>query len=191
MVFNTRSHHSLRAGERGVAATELALAIPMLTILLLGGIDLARYMIVWQKIDRAAYTIADIVAQSEMSPTASELNQILLAAQKLVEPYVYTPHGRVIVSSVYRDVGSTVPKIRWQYTHKNGGTLSRSSKVGTLNNAATLPTILTMAEKENVIVTEIFYDYTAAYPEDFLKPGEIYNVAYYKPRLGDLTTAPK
>lgn len=69
--------------EGGIVATEFALALPIWITLLLGSSDAAFLMIISQRVDRVAYSVTDIVTQSEVI-TINDLNNILLAAGQLM-----------------------------------------------------------------------------------------------------------
>lgn len=183
----TLSKHSVKdRSRRAIAATEFALALPVLTIMLLGALDLTRFMLFHQKIERISYSTADVVAQAQ-SVTATDLNNILKGAAQIMLPAPFATEGVVIISSVYKPPGqSTV--IRWQY--KGGGNLNRNSKVGVVNGAPTLPGGLTLNDRDNVIVAETYYVFSPMFAGSAVPSQEIYRTAVFKPRLGALTTPP-
>jgi Flp pilus assembly protein TadG len=173
--------------QRGVAATEFALAIPFLVLLLLGGFELSRYVILHQKLEKVAYTIADVVSQSEVI-TIAQLDQAVLAAGQIMEPFSFTQSGVVFVSSVYQNTGA-VPTVRWQYS--GGGILAAASALGIVGAVATMPNGLVLNNKDNIIVCEVFFRYTPLFSGGILGDHEdIYKVTIFKPRLGVLTTPP-
>jgi Flp pilus assembly protein TadG len=181
--FNlTQVNHS----RRGIAATEFALALPVLIVMLLGALDLTRFMLFHQKIERISYSTADVVSQAQ-SITANDLNNILKAASQIMLPAPFTTQGVVIISSVYKPVGQPTV-IRWQY--KGGGTLNRNSKVGVTNGAPTMPGGLILNDRDNVIVAETYYTFTPMFAGSAVPAQEIYRTALFKPRLGALTTPP-
>ena len=173
--------------QHGVAAMEFALCAPLLMTLFVGGYEISRYLIVTLKVEKTAFTVADVVSQSS-ALTLSEMNQYVSAATQIMLPYSFAADGRVIVSSVYQ-TGTTPPStVRWQYS--GGGSLVRSSQVGNVNGAASLPTGMTLADRENVIVAEVFYRYQPYFTLGVLSPRDIYHTAIFKPRLGALTSPP-
>lgn len=175
------------ANERGTAALEFALSLPIWILLLIGTSDAAYMMIVTQRVDRIAYSVTDIVAQSEMV-TNTDINNILLAASQLMEPFSFGSEGVVIISSVYKPSGQAM-KISWQRT--GGGTLARTSKVGIAGGAPVMPSGLTLSDNENVIIAEVYYDFKPMFLNaGILSRGDVYRVAIYKPRLSPLITPP-
>ena len=172
--------------ETGVAATEFALLLPVLMALVLGVYEISRYILLHQKIERVAYTVADVVGQ-QTSVTNAGLSDIVAAASKIMDPYDFEQNGVVIVTSVYQDPDDG-PVVRWQY--KGGGVLDRESRIGASGDEAELPNGLTLNESDNVIFAEIFYNYIPDFDEDYFDDRENYKYAVFKPRLGALTTAP-
>lgn len=174
------------SSNTGIAAVEFALVLPILLLLFLGGFELSRFLLIHQKVDRIAYTIADVVTQSTVV-TNNQINQILSATIQIMNPFSFTDEGIVILSSVYQS-GSNPSTVRWQ--RSGGGTLSRSSQIGMPSGNATLPVELTLNDKDNVIISEVYYRYTPVLSAGILSPQDIYKTAIFKPRLGALTTPP-
>ncbi len=180
-------YRRLIACTRGVAATEFAIALPFLMVTMMGAIEVSRYVIIHQKLEKVAYTISDVVSQSDTVTTA-QLSQAVQAAATIMQPYDFSPNGIVFISSVYQN-GANAPTVRWQYS--GGGTLSRTSEIGVVGAVAAMPNGLTLNASDNVIISEVFFRY-----EPFLTGGifandqELYKVTIFKPRLGALTTPP-
>ena len=182
--------------ERGVAALEFALTLPIWITMLLGVSDGTYSLLVHEKADRIAYTVTDIVTQYQ-TITKTQLADVVQAAQQLMNPFNFSTNGVVIITSVYKSASVAYPTICWQYT--GGGSISRSSKVGASNGAtsctsgaqAVLPNGLTINDNENVVISEVYYQFVPM----FLSAGlftnsDIYRVAVYKPRLSPLITPP-
>lgn len=177
-----------RRSEKGIAALEFALTLPVWVTLMLGVCDGTYCLLVNEKVNRIAYTVSDIVTQYQDPMTLAILNDTTSAASQLMLPYSFGAQGIVIVSSVYKPTGQS-PMIEWQYV--GGGSMVQSSKIGSTGGAATLPNGLTMNDGDCVIVTEVYYQFTPMFLSDSLFPSSlIYDVAMYKPRLGPLLTTP-
>lgn len=180
-------HNLLWHCQRGVAATEFAIALPFLMVTMMGAIEVSRYVIIHQKLEKVAYTISDVVSQSD-TVTSAQLSQAVQAAATIMQPYEFSPNGVVFISSVYKN-GADAPTVRWQYS--GGGTLTRTSEIGVVGAVASMPNGLTLNASDNVIISEVFFRY-----EPFLTGGifandqELYKVTIFKPRLGALTTPP-
>jgi len=177
--------------QEGIALVEFALSIPLLLALLMGAIEVTRYILIEQKVEKVAVTISDVVAQGT-TISNSQLGIIIDAASQVMLPYSFGSNGYVIITSVTQTGAPGVnnpPMVNWQYN--GGGTLKPvpSSTIGTPNNAANLPVGFTMADKDNIIITEAFYNYTPLLANNgILNNNLIYKSAIYKPRLGTLST---
>jgi len=179
---------SFAALEKGSVAIEFALTLPLWVAILLGSTDTTYLMILSQRVDRIAYSVTDIVTQSETISTA-DLNNISLAAGQLMQPFVFGSEGIVIISSLYKPAGQAT-RISWQYA--GGGTLARSSKIGVAGSTTpVMPTGMALNDNENVIVTEVFYAFKPMFINSgILSAEDLYRVAIYKPRLSPLITPP-
>lgn len=170
---------------RGAILVEMAFAVPILLILTLGCFDTARYILLHQKLDRAASTMADLVSRPT-SISQTQIDSMFSAASEIVTPFTLGTDGRVIVTSITRAAGDST-RIDWQ--HGGGGDLTATSAIGsTVGAVATLPTGFTVREGENVIVAEVFFDFEPMFLDDILDPGVVSHLAVRKPRRGDLST---
>ena len=173
--------------RRGIAATEFALTLPIWVIMLLGGADGTYCMLVNEKTDRIAYTVTDIVTQYQ-TVTMADLSDIVGAASQLMEPFPFSTKGVVIVTSVYKPAGQA-PYICWQYS--GGGSLTQNSKIGTTGGSPQLPNGLTLNDNDNVIISEVYYNFTPMFVSaNLFSANQVYRVAIYKPRLSPLIDTP-
>jgi len=171
----------------GTAALEFALTLPIWILLLLGTSDVAMLLLISQRVDRIAYSVTDIVTQSNVV-TKTDLSNILLATGQLMQPFTFGDKGVVIVTSLYKPTGKAL-QISWQYT--GGGTLARVSKIGKVGDTPTLPTGLSLNDSDNVIITEVYYAFTPMFASaNILSARDLYRLAAYKPRLSPLITPP-
>ena len=164
--------------RRGSALVEMAILMPIFALLLIGSVEVARYILVVQKIDKAAVTMADLVAQ-ERELTDSQLAGLFEAVDLVATPFSITDDGAVLVSSVSRDVDD-VARVAWQ--RQGAGTLSVTSQVGQVGDTATLPGGFTLREEESVVVAEVFYEFTSFWAPDIIAPRQIYFRALFRPR---------
>lgn len=173
--------------DEGTVAMEFALSLPIWIAILVGSSDAGYMMIVSQRVDRIAYSVTDIVTQSETISKA-DLDNIFLAAGQLMQPFEFGADGIVIVTSLYKPAGQAT-KISWQYA--GGGTLARGSKIGAVGSTPQMPAGLTLNDNENVVVAEVYYAFEPMFIDaGVLSAGDIYRVAIYKPRLSPLITPP-
>ncbi|MDX1922342.1 MAG: TadE/TadG family type IV pilus assembly protein [Alphaproteobacteria bacterium] len=168
----------------GVAAIELAVVLPMLMTLFLGVVEISNFVLVNERTEKMAHTIADVVSQGEAITTA-ELENILSASSEIMKPFPFSSLGHVIITSVHREVNDT-PKVAWQY--EGGGTLTNThSNFGGAGFASPLPEGFVLNERETVIIAEVFYNHENLVTNMFNGSNpQLYKYAFYKPRLGAL-----
>ncbi|MDG4603023.1 MAG: TadE/TadG family type IV pilus assembly protein [Defluviicoccus sp.] len=177
----------LRRLSRDQAASvslELALVLPLLCALFLSGTEYVRFAILNQKLERATAMVADMIAQSP-ALTLAEINSLFAVVDDTLQPFALNDDGRVIVSSVTGT--ATTPVVNWQEDFGHG---SDESKVGAVGATATLPNGLTLADGENVIVSEVYYEYQPILLDDVFNDTILYRVSANRPRFGSLAEPP-
>ena len=169
--------------RRGTVMVELAFAIPVMTIVVFGVLETTRYVLMRQKMDRAAATVSDLVARPPVI-YEGDIPTIFAATRSVTAPFDLMVEGNVIVSSVFFAVGTPVPVVAWQ--RNNGGALGHASAIGTAGSNATLPAGCIMSEGENVIISEVYYQYEPWIVGDMFPTQVVRHVGYRRPRLGNL-----
>lgn len=184
-----RQFAAFRRAEEGIAYLEFALCVPFILALMMASVEITRYIMIVQKVEKVAVTISDVSSQGE-TISHSDLDNIILAAGQVMQPFTFGARGYVIISSVEQTgtpSASNPPKVKWQYT--GGGTWVQPSVIGTPGGNATLPNGFSLFDKDNVIIAEVFYNFTPmVVPPTVIDPRPIYKVGIYKPRLGALDT---
>jgi hypothetical protein len=127
------------------------------------------------------------VAQSQ-TISKDDMEDVVGASDNIMEPFDFGADGVLFISSVYVTQGETVPKVHWQC--KMSGSFAAVSRLGETGDDAVLPEDMTMAERDNVIVAEVFYKYRPIAPGLMFDEGIVYRRAFFKPRLGALTNSP-
>jgi hypothetical protein len=171
--------------ESGSALVEFALAMPLFLLFYMGGVELTRFILINQKLEKTTSTVADVVAQAN-SIVTQDLVDLLSASQNLMDPYSFGSNGRIIITSVVQSAAPpALPVVRWQYC--GGGTLSATSRIGAVNASASLPTGFTLTLGDDIIIAETFYNYVPIFGNQIVGARSLYKVAYYRPRLGALS----
>ena len=192
-----RQHPSLLSCERGTAFVEFAMSLSVLLLLFLGSIEVTRYVLIMQKVEKIAQTVADVVTQADPNSaplTTTEMTQIMGAVPDMMNPYAFGASGYVIVTDLtYVTVGaSNTYVINWQYC--GGGTLyanANNSHIGYVGMPGTPspPANFTMILNEEIVVAEVFYNFTPLTTTKWSVMGasQIYRNSIFMPRLGQLT----
>ncbi|MGF1623792.1 MAG: TadE/TadG family type IV pilus assembly protein [Alphaproteobacteria bacterium] len=183
-----RLHRLLREEDGGILV-ETAFVMPILILMLLGSVEVGRYLIAHQKLERAAASLADLVSQSPDTVTLDEINTLFGIIPHITSPYDLQASGRVILTAVTRAQNQQNPVVSWQVDGL--GTLDVDSQVGGPGSIAQLPGGMVVLEGETVIIAEAWYDYEAYFFEDIDPTGPIYHRALYRPRLSSLSAPPQ
>jgi Flp pilus assembly protein TadG len=157
-----------------VAATEFAIVVPFMLVLLVGGVELGDGMAINVKVSATAHSVADMVTQNTSLSTTSMQN-ILTGATSIIAPYPVSGGQLMItVSEVSSDANGNLT-LQWSQSY-NGATFgpgrpSLGSSTTPPYAALTIPTSLngTVGNANNAnnqndqvsfIVSEVGYAYT-------------------------------
>jgi Flp pilus assembly pilin Flp len=176
--------------RRGVAAIEFALLLPVLMALFIGCLEVTFKIWSTQKAEKLSVTLSDVIAQST-AVTNADLQSLIGATDKIMDPFPFgDEEGKIIISSVYVAQGEVDAKVHWQCFFPTTGGVSAASEFGVKDAVADLPDGFTLNEKDNVIVTEVFYKYQPIAPGLLFEESIVYRRALFKPRLGTLLVNP-
>ncbi|MDY0870762.1 TadE/TadG family type IV pilus assembly protein [Dongia rigui] len=180
-----------RRAELGSMAVEMALFLFFFSTLFLGTFEVPRYLLIGQKMERAAASMADLVAQidpAQDNNVLAKINDLFKAASGLMSPYDLDTKGRVIITSLSNPDG-TAEKVAWQLM--SPGSFTAYSKIGTTGGTPVLPTGMVIREGENIIVAEIVFKYEPLFGSMIYSERTIYTRAFTRPRFSNLTATPK
>lgn len=154
--------------ERGAAAVEFALLLPILVALQLGSVELVRAFEAQRRIAHVAAAMADVVSQGKTVDDA-ELADAMTAGEVLIAPLPSQGLG-LRISSLSADAQGRV-SVDWT-----------ASRNWTQAGAPAAPAGY-LAAGESVVLADVAYDYTS--PIRFVLPDTIHFVrhAYVRPRL--------
>ena len=190
-VYTSAPKHSLLrrfwCSEAGIAVVEFGLVLPVLMTLFYGTVEVTRYILITQKVEKLAHSVSDMTAQEQLA-TKSMLDQVMAASGDIMEPFsMGGTNGTIFITAMYLTPNTTVPKVVWRY--QGGGTYAATSQLGTVGGTATVPGF-TFDDRENLIAAEVYYQFSPLISSQFFGTTTVYRTAYYKPRLGALLTPP-
>jgi Flp pilus assembly pilin Flp len=163
----------LRRDQRGVSALEFALMLPLLVLFIVGTIDVSRLILLTQKLQSAAFTLADLTARIDPRETNS-IGNVFRAVDQVVKPFAFRSEGRTIITSVQSAAAASA------------GGYAASSEIGRPAKAARLPAGLDIRRGQTIIAAEVYFDFKPLFGIGLLSPRVIRQVAYAKPRLVEL-----
>ena len=170
-----------RRDRRGNVLLETAFGMAMLATLFMGGIEVARYALLTQKLDRTAMTLGDLLSRNE-TLTLAEINNIINSIPHIMEPFDFASNGGVVLSAIQRSQGSD-PTVAWQVI--NSDQLTINSQIGALGDEAILPSNLVLNDNENLFVAEVYFNFQTMLAHDLIAVGKLYNRGIFRARLMD------
>ncbi|MEX0760455.1 MAG: hypothetical protein WD100_12820 [Tistlia sp.] len=170
-----------RDDRRGNVLVEAAFGMVILIGLISGGVEVARYVLLQQKLDRTAMTVGDLVSRGTLL-TEAEVANIFAAVPHLVQPFDFGSEGRVVLSAVRREDGGAA-EVVWQRFNDQG--LAVESRLGVLGEAASLPEGLTPQPNENLFIAEVFFDFEPMFGSGLLGAHRLYHRSVYRARLSE------
>ena len=180
-------------GSRGVAAVEFALLMPVMILLLVGTVDITRYVSAVLKLERVSTGTADVGTQYNQLRDGmtvvkgDEVGMLFLAAEQLAKPLDLTRYGAVVITCV-SDQGNG-PRVMWQ---RRSGRTEAVSEIGTAGGLK-LPQGFSLRYGDSVLFVEVFYTvhpylFSIGWLTQDDKSVDLRSVAVYRPRFGTLTS---
>jgi Flp pilus assembly protein TadG len=170
--------------ERGIAAVEFALVLPVVLLVLLCCFEVPRYVLIYQKVARTASGVADLVSQADEPMTATQLTDVYSAAGAMMDPYDLKTNGKIYITSINNPTGAGA-SITWQ---RNSGSLGGVSTK--ITSVASLPAGLSPPAGESVLIAEVYYHYAPIFTSLIYNGTNFYRVSYIRPRNDNLMTGP-
>lgn len=179
-----RSLKMLLRRRDGSMLVEMALAIPVLTALVMAGVDFSRFMVLNQRLERASGIVGDVVSRpGVLSP--ADFGGFFAAAQQVTAPFNMAADGAVIISAVLGDT-TNGPSVLWQ--RAGAGAAMAASVIGNEGGAATLPAGLSVGDGESIVVTEVYYDFAPLFLGPLLPAKRLYHRSIHRPRTTNVLT---
>ena len=161
----------------GTAMIEFGFALPVLMLLVLGGLEFANFVVAHHRVRQIAAMVADNASRPRTRMTESYINQLFVGVDKAGSAIKFKDKGRVILSSIQNNTTDDGQWIRWQRCF---GQLARVSKIGVQNKGekdTTLPNVrgLTAQPGSALMFAEATYMYHPLFRNPFTSDQEIYH----------------
>lgn len=168
-----RSMRRLVRDRAGVAFIEFGLALPLLCLAGLGGMELTNLTLAYLRVNDIAIKVADNAARVRISIDEQDINQVMIGAREMGKSIDFGANGRVILSSVEPVLNTGSPPavvnqyLRWQRCYgANAANSTHGSQgdgsTGTAQAAGygvTGKAKIAAAANTAVILAEVVYDY--------------------------------
>lgn len=202
-IFFARMLTSLRAfrrAERGIAAVEAALLIPLMAFTIVGFVELYQYHRAAAVLDRTAFTLAnglsiqrDLYDRSDCSRTTNVCTYHAIATD-LMQPLDYSRNGQIIFSVYAATEPSGNSRIQWEddpewrRAYKGGNV---ASDVAAATSRVQHDDFPPANRGDTILVVEVFYDHqpfvmSAAFWETLGGQRRLYSRAFFRPRFSDI-----
>ena len=172
------------ASQRGVAAIEFAIIVPVLLILLLSTFDLGNAIIAYLKVRATTYELAAITNQygtGSKQISTSTMSAITSATSAVMTPFPSS--STAITISQIKATSNTRAKVSWSYS-VNGTALTRG---GTYTG---LPTNMSRHSCNKTypcyfILSQVQYPYTPMFGSYFTGPITLSDSLFVTPRSSE------
>lgn len=146
----------LRRDERGIAATEFAVIVPVMLVMFFGTVEMSSGIAVDRKVTLVARTLSDLTSQST-SVTDSDLTQYFTAANLIMWPYPSAAINATI-SELYIDPTTLKAKVIWSKQNNTNAVKRNNGDIITIPSAlATSGTYLIYSEVNYLYVPAVGY----------------------------------
>jgi Flp pilus assembly protein TadG len=162
MIIRNAMCRRFLASQRGVAALEFAMIMPVMLILFLSSFDVGNAIIVYLKVRAATYELAAITNQYGVGSTAqistSTMSAITGAVSQVMAPYSTT--STIVTISQIKATSATAATVSWSYSVN--GTPLTGSYTGLPTNMAknSCATVPTASNPCYFILSSVSYTYT-------------------------------
>ncbi len=153
--------------RNGLGAVEWAVTAPIFIIILTGGYETGRYILIKQKTDQAAFTVGDVISQGR-APEANFASAMTAMTGDIVKPF---------------DSSKSAMNITL-YEMKNGRVqeLPLVTSRPRRTSANIIAQNFNLSEEQSVVATEVFYDYAPSILKSIMDAKTLYKVSYFRPR---------
>lgn len=164
----------------GAILIEIALLLPLVLLLVLGVVDIGRFVVAVQKIERTAVALADRAGR-EATLNAANQGAIFSAARYTLSPYSLGTEGTMLLSVLRGQATGNTARVEWQ--GRSGAVLA--SAIGTAGTVVPAPAGITMAENDALIVSEIVYRHHFIFLPEAMFSGPVRKVGYARARSAE------
>ena len=172
---------SLARDRSGVATIEFALIVPILLVIFFGSYETANLILAYMKLEDAAETAADLVAQAKVNDVlqSTDFTNFTNAAEQVLSPLPTSGSQlQIAYASVTYSTGS--PVIDW-HVEVNGASALTINNISTSQDLANLGSETT-GSTDSVVIAQLTYAYTSSFSHVLASAYTLSETAYNRPR---------
>ncbi len=159
------------ACRSGVAAVELAVALPLLVMISMGGLELANFALTNTRVNQIAISVADNASRAKMTSVSGaaqfrefDVGETFRAAELAYPGMAVFTNGRIVLSSLETNAAGG----QWIHWQRCQGTKAVASKYGiqgtgisgtSLAGMGPEGSIITAESGSAIMFAEVYYDY--------------------------------
>jgi Flp pilus assembly protein TadG len=163
--------------ERGGAAVDMIVLLPIMLMVFIGVVEITSVLRLDRKVVAAAQTTADLITQRR-EVSAGDLNDILRAAELIMEPYPASDLSVGIVGVQYNE-NTGAPETLWTQS-KNGGSVPNALAVA----------VGLGAKGEGVVVVRVSYSYSPVFFDFIMGQTTLEETTVLRPRRSSIVEGP-
>ncbi|WP_028220282.1 TadE/TadG family type IV pilus assembly protein [Paraburkholderia oxyphila] len=187
-----RALHSLLANDRGLASLEFAIVLPIMLSLLFATYELSQLVRAQLKVDTAAQSIADMVAQQAAgvtSGTSGSLGNFCAAGKLMMTPFAAGTGSSTFAVSIASVTNYSSGGVTLDWESDASCSTTATALGATAKTLATSPTNLIPTAGtpgDSVIVATVTYAYNS--PLQYFLPGllSLTHTAFARPRSNNV-----
>lgn len=169
-------------GERGAAAVEFALILPVMLLVYVGTLEASTLITMDRKVQSVAGAVGDLVARVDETISSDQLQDYFRAASGIMTPYSSTDVLQVVTAVDVAADGTT--SVVWTRQYLNG--VFSGTTPHTVGDTYPLPAeMIAISLDRMVIAAEASYSYTPLLGIVINQPINLYRSSYFMPRFGE------
>lgn len=167
--------------ERGVAAVEFALILPIMLAVYVGCTEAGGLLITDRKVQSVAGALGDLVARSNKNLTSTDLEDYFLAATSIMSPYTVNDLMQTVTAVTVSEEGEATIAWSVEYTAGSMGPSSRHTPSEDYDLPAEM---IDLARGHTVIAAEADYVYRPLLGLFFDPSIDLHRTNFFLPRFG-------
>jgi len=166
-------------------AIEFVFVLPVILIIFAGIYEMTMYSLAYNKLSRVTMSIGNSITKTNISQAT--ILSYCAQAPLIMDPFDFAGgNGSIVISQVQNNGGTLLAsnvKISWQIKYN-----SAVSKFGTVGATTGFPNGLSVTGNQAAVIVEAYYTYTPVLLYFMTVPKTIYQVNFFVPRIGQMST---